>query len=85
MEQWRWEFFRRRYSIRNLYAFRARDDFAQREGKIIDPYKAMWLPEYRQRALDYRRLMPLFMESARSLTRSIRSQPGCARLWRREP
>lgn len=50
MEQWRWEFFRRRYSIRNLYAFRARDDFAQREGKIIDPYKAMWLPEYRQRA-----------------------------------
>lgn len=49
VERWRWEFSRRRYSIRNLYAFRARDDFAERTGKIIDPYKAMWLPEYRER------------------------------------
>lgn len=47
--RWKWEFFRRRYSIRNLYAFRAADDFAERNGNIIDPYKAMWLPEYEDR------------------------------------
>lgn len=46
---WRWEFLRRRYVIRNLFGFRARDDFAERNGKLIAPHKAMWLPEYKDR------------------------------------
>lgn len=51
-ERWRWEFARRRYAVRNLYAFKARDDIAERTGQIMDPYAAMGLPEYQNRTFE---------------------------------